>query len=243
MLRVTLMSGFDTTHWSIVRAAGSDSTGRARDALAQLCGTYWEPLYAYLRRQGHSAEDAEDLTQGFFARVLEKGAFDAADPRRGRFRSFLLTSLRHYASNERAHAEALKRGGSAASLPLEFDDAERRYLAEPADATTPERLFERRWALALLDRTMARLESEYRNRGKHDLFDSLKAHIIATDGGIPYSDVAERLALSEGAVRVAAHRLRRRFGELLRAEVARTVDRADEVEEELSHLIEVVGRE
>ena len=134
MLWATHMGGFETTHWSIVRAAGSDSTGRSRDALAQLCGTYWEPLYAYLRRQGHRAEDAEDLTQGFFARVLEKGVLDAADPTRGRFRSFLLASLRHYAANERAHAEALKRGGSVPALPLEFDGAERRYLAAVADS-------------------------------------------------------------------------------------------------------------
>lgn len=242
MLWATHMGGFETTHWSIVRAAGSDSTGRSRDALAQLCGTYWEPLYAYLRRQGHRAEDAEDLTQGFFARVLEKGVLDAADPTRGRFRSFLLASLRHYAANERAHAEALKRGGSVPALPLEFDGAERRYLAEPEDTATPERLFDRRWALALLDRAMVRLAAEYRQRGKHDLFESLKAHLIAPDEGIPYSEIASRLGSSEGATRVAAHRLRRRFGDLLRGEVARTVDTADEVEDELRHLIQAVGR-
>ncbi len=241
MLCVTAMSGFDTTHWSLVRAAGSDSTGRARDALAQLCGTYWEPLYAYLRRQGHAAEDAEDLTQGFFARVLEKGVLDAADPTRGRFRSFLLASLRHYAANERAHAQALKRGGSAPALPLEFDGAEQRYLAEPADTATPERLFDRRWALALLDQAMARLATEYRERGKREVFDSLKAHILAGDEGLPYAEIADQLGLSAGATRVAAHRLRRRLGEFLRSEVAETVAAPDDVEDELRHLIQAVG--
>jgi len=237
------MSGFDTTHWSIVRAAGSDSTGRSRDALAHLCSTYWEPLYAYLRREGHSTEDAEDLTQGFFARVLEKGVFEAADPTRGRFRSFLLASLRHYAANERAHAQALKRGGSLPPLPLEFDGAEQRYLAEPEDTATPERVFDRRWALTVLNRTLARLGVEYRRRGRHEVFEGLKAHLIAPDDGVPYDKIADRLGLSAGATRVAAHRLRRRYGELLRSEVADTVNTPEDVEDELGHLVQAVGRD
>ena len=148
-----------------------------------------------------------------------------------------------YAANERAHAEALKRGGSVPALPLEFDGAERRYLAEPEDTATPERLFDRRWALALLDRAMVRLAAEYRQRGKHDLFESLKAHLIAPDEGIPYSEIASQLGSSEGATRVAAHRLRRQFGDLLRGEVAETVNSPEDVEDELKHLIQAVGRE
>lgn len=236
------MSGFDTTHWSVVRAAGSDSTGRARDALAELCGTYWEPLYAYLRRQGHSTEDAEDLTQGFFARVLEKGVFDAADPDRGRFRSFLLASLRHYAANELVHAQAAKRGGVEPPLPLEFDRAEQRFLAEPEDTATPERVFDRRWAFTILDRTMVTLGVEYRRRGRHDVFQGLKSHLIAPDDGVSYLNVGKDLGLSEGATRVAALRLRRRFGELLRREIATTVETPEDVEDELQHLIQAVGR-
>ena len=176
------MSGFETTHWSIVRAAGSESTGRSRDALAHLCSTYWEPLYGYLRRQGHSAEDAEDLTQGFFTRVLEKGVLRAADPQRGRFRAFLLASLRHYTANERAHAQAQKRGGATPALPLEFDVAEQRYLAEPHDAATPETIFDRRWALTVLSRTLATLGAESRRRGKGQVFDALKDHLVAPEG-------------------------------------------------------------
>ena len=237
------MSGFETTHWSIVRAAGSESTGRSRDALAHLCSTYWEPLYGYLRRQGHSAEDAEDLTQGFFTRVLEKGVLRAADPQRGRFRAFLLASLRHYTANERAHAQAQKRGGATPALPLEFDVAEQRYLAEPHAAATPETIFDRRWALTVLSRTLATLGAESRRRGKGQVFDALKDHLVAPEGARSYQDVGHQLGMSAAATRVAAHRLRRRFGELLRREVAETVNTPEDVEDEIRHLIQAVARE
>jgi RNA polymerase sigma-70 factor (ECF subfamily) len=231
------VGGFETTHWSTVLAAGGQSTTRSREALAALCETYWYPLYAYLRRQGHSAEDAEDLTQGFFARVIEKGVLQVASPERGRFRSFLLASLKHYVANEQDHARALKRGGSFSPLSLEFESARGRYSMEPHDASTPETLFDRRWALTVLDRVMGELRAEFRQRGKEEVFERLKVNLIGEESPFSYRETASKFGMSEDAVRVAVHRLRRRFGELLRAEIAQTVTTDDEVEEEIHYLI------
>ena len=236
------MSGFETTHWSTVLAASSQSSGRARQALATLCQTYWYPLYVYLRRRGHSAEDAEDLTQGFFTRVFEKGTLGAADPERGRFRSFLLASLQHYVSHERDHVHAEKRGGTTALLPLELEGAEGLYRREPPDDRTPEAVFDQRWALSVLDRVAARLREEFRRRGKEAVFDGLREHLIGDDDRLSYREIGARLGLSEVAARVAVYRLRRRFGELLRREIGETVASPEDIEDEIRYLIRVVAR-
>jgi RNA polymerase sigma-70 factor (ECF subfamily) len=228
---------FETTHWSTVLAAGSESTVRSREALAALCETYWYPLYAYLRRRGHSADDAEDLTQGFFARVIEKGVLQVADPERGRFRSFLLASLKNYVAGERDHARAQKRGGIIPPLSLEFESARGRYSMELHDAATPETLFDRRWALTVLDRVMGGLRAEFRKRGKGDFFERLKVNLIGEETPSYYRETASKFGMSEAALRVAVHRLRKRFGELLRAEIAQTVTTDQEVEDEIRYLI------
>ena len=171
------------------------------------------------RRQGHSVEDAEDLTQGFFTRMFDKGILRAADPDRGRFRSFLLASLLHYVSNERDRERAEKRGGSAAHVPLQLDDGEGRYRQEPHDDPTPEALFDRRWALTVLDRVAATLREEFRRRGKETVFDGLRDQLVGDDDRLSYREAGARLSLSEVAARVAVYRLRRRFGELLRREI------------------------
>ena len=236
------MSDFETTHWSRVLAAGSQSTARSREALATLCETYWYPLYAYLRRRGHAVEDAEDLTQGFFARVLEKGVIQVANPKRGRFRSFLLTSLNHYVANERDRAQALKRGGAVLPLPLEFETARDRYLKEPQDESTPESVFDRRWALTVLDRVLERLRTDYHERGKGAVFDRLETYLVGADSQSSYRESAAGLGMSETAVRVAVHRLRRRFAEVLRNEIGQTVTNHREVEDEIQHLIRALAR-
>ena len=217
------MSDFETTHWSRVLAAGGASTEQSREALAALCETYWYPLYVYLRRWGHDVEDAEDLTQGFFARVLEKDLLHVADPKCGRFRSFLLTSLKHYVANERDHAQAQKRGGNVPTLSLEFETARSRYLREPHDESTPESVLDRRWALTVLDRVLIQLRTDFRQRRKEALFERLKVHLVGGDSPSSCRETAAELGMSESAVRVAVHRLRRRFGELLRDEIGQTV--------------------
>lgn len=233
---------FETTHWSLVLAAGRTPTAKSRAALATLCEHYWYPLYAFLRRQGHSAEDAQDLTQGFFARVLEKGWLQDVRPERGRFRSFLLASLSHFVSNERDRARALKRGGPKPPLPLEIETAEGLYQLEPRDDLTPERIFDRRWALTLLDRVLARLKAEFHERGKGGMFETLKVFLDGDRSGDSYKEVGAALEMTEGAVKVAVHRLRRRFRDLLRDEIAQTVERADQIDDEIRHLFESVGR-
>jgi DNA-directed RNA polymerase specialized sigma24 family protein len=233
-------AGFATTRWSLVRAAGRRASPEAERALAALCETYWYPLYAYARRRGLDAEAAGDATQGFFARLLEKGDLAVADRTRGRFRSFLLAAFGHYLANERDRERALRRGGGRPTLSLDFDAGESRYGLEPADEATPERIFDRRWALTLLDRAFARLRDEYGLAGKGDLFEALRP-ALAGDRGAPYVEVAARLGMTEGAVKVAAHRLRSRCGEVIRAEIAETVGSAEEVEDELRQLFAALG--
>jgi RNA polymerase sigma factor (sigma-70 family) len=233
---------FETTRWSLVLAAGQQPTPKSRAALSTLCEQYWYPLYAFLRRQGQSAEDAQDLTQGFFTRLLEKGWLHDVRPERGRFRSFLLASLSHYASNERDRARALKRGGPKPPLSLEIETAEGLYQLEPRDDVTPERVFDRRWALTLLDRVLARLKGEFHERGKGPLFDTLKVFLDGDRSGESYKEVGAALDMSEGAVKVAVHRLRRRFRDILRDEIAQTVERDEDIEDEIKHLFESVGR-
>ncbi len=229
-------SAFVTTHWSVVLAAGRSDTTLAQAALEQLCRNYWQPLYAYVRRTGHAREEAEDLTQEFFARLLAQNAVARADPARGRFRSFLLVSLKHFLANEWEKSRAQKRGGGARLLPLEFDTAETRCAQPVAPGDSPDRAYDRHWALALLEVVLGGLRREYRDAGREDLFLGLKDTLSGGRGEIPYRELAARLGLSEGAVKVAAHRLRQRYRELLRAEVANTVAQPGEVEEELKAL-------
>ncbi len=234
------MSGrFDTTQWSVVLAAQEGSPSQARQALAALCEAYWEPLYAFTRRRGYPAEEARDLTQGFFVQLLEKDYLASVRPSAGKLRSFLLVSLRHFLSNERDRARALKRGGGAAPISLDAEAAESRYQIEAVDHLTPEKVFERRWALTVIDRVMARLRQEAADKVEH--FDELKGFLTGEEPQTPYRQVAERLAMSEGAVKTAVHRLRRRFGEVLRSEIAETVENDAEVDLEIRHLLTMVG--
>jgi len=227
---------FVTTHWSVVLTAGRSDTTRARAALEQLCRSYWQPLYAYVRGAGHSREEAEDLTQEFFARLLAHNSVARADPARGRFRSFLLASLKHFLANEWDKARAQKRGGGSSLIPLEFDTAETRCAQPVAPGDTPDRAFDRQWALALLEVVLGRLRREYRDAGREDLFLGLKETLSGGRAEIPYRDLGAQLGLSEGAAKVAAHRLRQRYRELLREEIANTVAGPEEVEEELRQL-------
>ena len=220
-------------------AAGRGPASRSREALATLCESYWYPVYAFVRRLGHSAADAEDLTQAFFARLLEKDFVGAADPERGRFRSFLLASVKHFLANERDRETALKRGGGAAVVSL--DDAERRYRREPSHGLTPERAFERRWALTLLERTLAALREEQERAGHAERFTRLKCFLTGEGGAPSHAEVAAELGMTEGAVKVAVHRLRRRYRELLRAEIAETIADPSAVDDELRELFVALG--
>lgn len=227
---------FVTTRWSVVVSAQGNDSPEAARALEHLCQAYWYPLYAHVRRLGHGPADAEDLTQAFFAKLLEKGWLAVADRDRGRFRSFLLGSLKHFLANEWDRARALKRGGRVQIISLDAPVGEDRLRQEPATANTLEREFDRRWALALLDTVLGRLEREYAEQGKAALFQQLKGTLGGDRAASAHAQLARSLAMSEGAVRVAAHRLRRRYRELLRLEIAPTVATADEVEDELRQL-------
>ena len=231
---------FATTHWSVVLAAGGDSSPAARAALDRLCGTYWYPLYAYTRRRGYSSHDAEDLVQEFFARFIEKDALGGVEREGGRFRSFLLTCLNRFLSDERARARRLKRGGDKEIVSLDAEAAERRYLLEPADLADPAKLFERRWALTLLETVLARLKAELETQGKGQLFGHLQALVVGERGAARRAQAAARLGLSEGAVAVIVHRLRLRYRRLLREEIAQTVPRVEEVDDEMGYLLAVL---
>jgi RNA polymerase sigma-70 factor (ECF subfamily) len=227
---------FVTTHWSQVLAAANQASPNSDDALETLCRAYWYPLYAYVRRRGHSPDDAEDLTQAFFARLLEKNWLADADRERGRFRSFLLASLKHFLANEWDKAQTQKRGGRVHVIPLETAVAETRYQREPADEAAADKAFDRRWALALLDLVLAGLRDEYHATRKGELFEQLRSTLAGERAAAPYAEIAARLRLSEGAVKVAVHRLRQRYREILREEIAHTVETPAQVEEELRHL-------
>jgi len=233
---------FVTTHWSVVVTAGRNDTVRAHDALAKLCQTYWYPLYAYVRRRGRSPEDAQDLTQEFFARLLERNWLGRADQEKGRFRSFLLSAMNHFLADEWDKARAQKRGGGLTPLPLQFDTAETRYGHEPADPTTPEQNFERRWALTLLETVLGRLRSEYEQEGRAELFAALHPCLVGDRTAQPYAELAVTLGISEGTVKAAVHRLRQRYRQILRDEIAQTVAEPGEVDEELRHLFAVLAR-
>jgi DNA-directed RNA polymerase specialized sigma24 family protein len=234
---------FPTTHWSRVARAGGPPTPEARAALAELCGAYWFPIYALIRRKGHDPDAALDLTQDYFARLLEKGTVAAADPVKGRFRSFLLTDCSFFLADRRDRDRALKRGGGRPVLSIDARDAEGRFLGEPSHDRTPERMFERDWALALIARAFDELERHYAGTGRSELFRRLKPLVSPGPDAAPRAAVAAELGLTDANLRVALHRLRTRFAATLRREVAATLRDVgdDAIEEELRALFAVLG--
>lgn len=227
---------FATTHWTVVLAAGSPDSSRYREALETLCRTYWFPLYAYLRRHGDDRHDAAEHTQAFFTKLLEKQSLAQIQPHPGKFRSFLLTALKRFVADEREREHAQKRGGGREEFSLSFDDAEGRYALQPVDRLSPDKLFERSWALTVLDRVMDRLEAEMAAAERGQLFDLARAHLCGACDAVPYREVAAKLNMTEGAVKVAVHRVRNRYRELLREEIAQTVSNPNEVDEEIRGL-------
>jgi RNA polymerase sigma-70 factor (ECF subfamily) len=232
---------FQTTRWSLIFAARGGDSAEAEQALATLCGSYWYPLYAFVRRKGYDADIAQDLVQGFLARLLEKRELVAVDRGKGRFRSYLMAACTHYLANERDHAQAKKRGGGRVTISIDGLAAEGRYRRAPVHQLTPERLFEKQWALALLDRVIERLEAEMARAGKSRQFMALKPAVLGDSTRTPFAQIAAELGLSEDAARAAAVRLRRRYRDLFRDEVARTVDRPADVEEEIASLFSALG--
>jgi RNA polymerase sigma-70 factor (ECF subfamily) len=235
-------SEFLTTHWSVVLAAGKVESPKAAAALEDLCRAYWKPLYAYVRRQGHDAHEAQDLTQDFFARLLEKHYLELADPARGRFRTFLLTSLKRFLINDWKRASRQKRGGGQEPFSLDSQSAEADYVFEPAEGLSPEQIYEKRWATTLLERVLGKLQADYEAAGMAALFNELKVYVWGEKSGLSYADIGAQLGLTEGAIKVAAHRMRQRFRQLLRDEIGNTVADPSEVDAELQYLFEVVAR-
>jgi RNA polymerase sigma factor (sigma-70 family) len=230
---------FATTHWSLVLRAGRDRSAVSLEALEQLCRAYWFPLYAFARRLGCASHEAQDLTQEFFSRLLSKDHLQMADPSRGKFRSFLLASFKHMIANERRDATRQKRGGGARLFSLDEQEAEERYQLEHADLQTPERLFEKRWAETTLSRVLDRLAAEY--SGHTFRFDDLKVFLIEARGSAAFADVALRLGVTEAALKSLVHRMRRRYAELFRDEVAQTVEKPEDVEEEIGYMLAVLS--
>lgn len=228
-------ANFSATHWSLVLRAADETKPGAEDALTQLCQRYWYPLYAYVRRRGNSPHDAQDLTQSFFARLLEKKLLERVDPSKGKFRSFLLASLKYFLSDEWDKARAQKRGGAAATLSIDEAVAENLYGQEPKEGLSPDQLYERRWAMMLLDRTMTRIETEYRNGGKGDLFERLHGTLLGAKEAT-HAEIGRELGMAGGAVKVAAHRMRKRFRGHLREEIALTVGEQTDIDAEIQEL-------
>ena len=233
---------FKTTHWSVVLAAARQSSPGAEEALARLCQTYYYPLYAFVRRRGHSHHDAEDFTQEFFYRLLEKNYLKNVTVDGGKFRSYLLTLLKHFLANEWNRERAQKRGGGKTHLSIDYKDAETRYACEPVDHVTPELLFDRRWAMTLLDNVMDRLQAKYTALGKRELFAALRGHLSGAERLIPYANLGASLGMTEGAVKKAVYDFRERYGKLLKAEIAATVSSPEEAEEEIRNLIFLATR-
>ena len=232
---------FDPTRWSLVIAAQQASAPQAQQALTELCAIYWYPVYAFIRRQGFAADRVQDLTQEFFARFWEKHCLAGVDPQKGRFRSFLLAVCKHFLANERDRDRTQKRGGDRCLLSLDFHLAESRYQVEPGHTLTAEKLFDRRWTLALLDRVLSRLREEFEPTDKALLFDRLQSLLIGDKGTLTYRQIAEELGMNEGAVKVASHRLRRRYRQVLREEIGRTVDDPAQIDDEIRDLFATLG--
>jgi RNA polymerase sigma-70 factor (ECF subfamily) len=234
-------TSFVTTHWSVVLSAREANSPQSSAALEALCRSYWYPLYAHVRRQGYAPHDAQDLTQEFFARLLQKHYLDAAAREKGRFRTFLLVALKRFLANEWDRRHAQKRGGFTAVVSIDQEMAESRFAAEPAHQLQPDVLFDRQWAVTLLDRTMSRLREEYIASGRAKLFELLRGCLARDESALPYAEIAVRLNLSEAAVKMAVQRLRARYREILRAEIADTVAAPEEIEEEIRHLFSAFG--
>lgn len=234
-------ANFATTRWSLVLAAGQHDQPTSRQALAELCEAYWYPVYAYVRRRSADVHQAQDLTQEFFQRLLEQQAIAGADRSRGRFRAYLLTACKRFLINEWHADRAVKRGGGTKPISLDFEVGESRYAGEAIDSRTPELLFEQQWAITLLARVIEKLENKYSQKGKLDQFQHLKAFLSGSNAPGAYADAAATLGVSEGAVKVAAHRLRSQYRELVRAEIAQTVASDEDVDEEIRRLFDVLG--
>lgn len=235
------VGGFATTHWSLVLAAGQSGGPKAVEAMGRLCRAYWYPLYAFVRRRGYGIDEAQDLTQGFFTRLLEKNSIEVADPERGRFRSFLLAALANFLNNHWDRSRAAKRGAGCEVISWDAQSAEDRYQLEPAHGESPERIFERRWAITVLEGAMAALREEYRAGGKGELFETLQVCLSGERSAESYVELALKLGLSEGAVKVAVHRLRQRFGDALRLTISQTLGREEDIDEELRHLVSMLS--
>jgi len=227
---------FATTHWSLVLDAGRRSAPEAEAALEMLCRAYWFPLYAFARRRGYSPDDAADLTQEFFSRLIEKSFLESADPERGRFRTFLLTIFQRFLAKEFDRSQAIKRGGGLTQFPIDFEDGETRYADSLTDEQTPERIFERQWALTMLQRVVDQLRTEYLSKGKIELFEQCRSFLVGSTATIASAETASKLNMTEGALRVAIHRLRERYRELLRSEVAGTILDETTIDDELLQL-------
>jgi RNA polymerase sigma-70 factor (ECF subfamily) len=231
-----------TTHWSVVLAAGDQSSAEGQEALARLCHTYWLPVYAFVRKRGHPPAEAKDLAQDFFARFLEKNSVARAVRERGRFRSFLMTSVQNFLRDARDHSQAQKRGGGRPAVSLDERDAEAFYRAQPADELDPAKEFELRWALTILDHVMQELRQEYVELGRGNLFDALQAHLWGDSESVPYPQLAEQFQLSLANVKSIAHRLRQSYRTRLREEIAHTVCQPSEVDDEVRYLMQVVSQ-
>jgi RNA polymerase sigma-70 factor (ECF subfamily) len=232
---------FATTHWSVVLAAGEGASEASHCALEKLCAAYWYPIYVYVRRRGYGPEDAQDLTQEFFAQLIAKEHLRLADSNKGKFRSFLLATLNFFLAREWSRAHRQKRGGHHRFISLDEQMAQERYPFEPRDSASPERLFQRQWALTVLKQTMKALENECAENGKAILFEQVKQLLSRERDGVSYAAISQHLSMTEGAVRVAVHRLRQRYGELLRAEISQTVRSHGEVEEEVQCLLRALS--
>jgi len=232
---------FATTHWSVVLAAGDRAAPEKEAALSRLCQSYWFPIYAFVRKRGYSPEQAQDLTQDFFATFLEKNHVAKAARERGRFRCFLMTSVENFLRNENDRAHAQKRGGGRKLISLDEQDAEERYRCEPRTETDPAKTFEQRWASTLLNTVLTRLKDEFDMTGRSDLFDALQAHLWGDSQSIPYPQLAEQFGLTLANVKTTAHRLRQRYRELLREEIAHTVALPSQIDDEIRHLMKVVS--
>ena len=231
---------FATTSWSVVLQAATDNESNNQYALATLCEAYWYPLYAFVRRMGNSAADAEDLTQSFFVELLQKSKLAKSDPSRGRFRTFLLSSLQNYLKNEHRKNSAIKRGGQHSIVSIDFTAAESQYNLEPSHEQTPQRAFDKNWAFAVLNQVLVGLEQQYSDAGKLGIYNALKDHLVGTESA-PYSKIADELGMKVGAIKVAIHRLRERYGQMLRLQIAKTIEDPANVDQELRHLFEVIS--